>query len=108
MSVHEHEINIVAFAIAILKPEPLTVEQAFEIAQSGKPKLHSKQLTDEDTLDMIELRKQGLSWVEIDEIYNLTETAAFKRVKKYREKVDKYEASKKTKKVKLQEKNRSF
>lgn len=75
-TVHENDINFAAFALAILKP--MTIEQAFEMVQTGVKR--NNRYTKEDEQDMIEMRKLGLTYVEIGDAYGVTASCIRKKI----------------------------
>lgn len=72
--------NIAALYIAVFKKGIYLPEQAFAYLDNTKYKL-----TDEDTKDMIAMRKQGLSFAEIGKIYGFDPSGIFRRIKNYKE-----------------------
>lgn len=73
--------NIAAMYIAILREDIHTVEQAFAVLEDSKA-----YLTDEDTLDMIAMRKQGMIYKTIGEVYGISDDTAYGRIRRYKKK----------------------
>ena len=69
--------NWAALCVAILTTN--TVEQSLELIFEGK--LSGRILTDEDTEDMRKLKKQGLTYAELGEIYNIGASGICRRLK---------------------------
>lgn len=83
------EDNWIALGIAILAPKYITPEQAFAMLNKvPKPKKHkvNKQINNKDILDMIELKKTH-TYQEIGLMYGMTYTAIYRRIKRYKEKI---------------------
>jgi hypothetical protein len=77
--------NYYVLAVSILKNK--TPEEAFELYQTGEDKIagYNKVITEDDVLDMIHLReKEGLSYGKIGQIYNLSDQAIYRRIKRYK------------------------
>lgn len=85
--------NMHALLVAILSPKPLTVEQSFELYETGKCK---NLLTDEDTIDMINIRNSNIkidnngnevkgqeTLSEIGNMYGLSASSICHRIAKY-------------------------
>lgn len=75
--------NIAAMYIAILREDVATPEQAFAVIENTSI---IKATTDEDVKDMIAMRKQGLTYKAIAEIYGSTDSNIYHRIKRYKEK----------------------
>lgn len=71
--------NWCAFIIAI--ELNVTVEQAFILYWKGKLSRHDRCITKEDVEDMREMKKQGMSYAAIGEIYGITASSACQRIK---------------------------
>lgn len=81
------------YALIIASQFPVTVEQAFQILDSGKRitgrmKKHVK-LTTKDLMEMEKLRAQGFTYQKIGEVFGMSMNATFRRLKAFREKVKK-------------------
>lgn len=85
--------NMHALLVAILSPKPLTVEQSFEVYKTGKYKCL---LTDEDTIDMINIRNSNIkidnngnevkgqeTLAEIGNMYGLSASSVCHRIANY-------------------------
>ena len=76
------EENWYALCIAILKT--VSVEQALKYFGTAKTKrTHNSSITQADLLDMIELKKT-MSYREIGEIYELTDSACHHRISRFK------------------------
>ncbi|MCF6466383.1 helix-turn-helix domain-containing protein [Clostridium sp. Cult2] len=75
--------NIAAMYIAILREDIATPEQAFAVVSDSSV---VKATTDEDVLDMIVMKNQGLTYKQIAEIYGSTDSNIYHRIKRYKEK----------------------
>lgn len=73
------KLNYFALAVAILTP--CTVEAAFEKLESNAPSKVRSRITKQDILDMRKLKDRGLTYGQIGEIYGLTASGAFRRMK---------------------------
>mgnify|MGYP000853086235 CR=1 FL=1 len=71
--------NIAALCIAILREDITIPEQAFSVIE-GKP----CKLTDEDTLDMIAMRSQGMHYREIGGIYGISSSGVLRRIDRHK------------------------
>lgn len=69
--------NWAALCVAILTTN--TIEESLELIFKGK--VYGRILTEEDTEDMKELKKQGLTYDEIGEIYNISKSGVCRRLK---------------------------
>lgn len=74
--------NMSALAIAILREDVYTAEDAFEILE-GRRVIRNRGSVEE----MIGLREYGLSYREIGEMFGLCESAVFYRIKRHKTKV---------------------
>ena len=72
--------NWAALCVSILKG--VLPEVAFSILNNPDIKDYGKAFTDEDTRDMVELKKQGLTYKEIADIYGLNKGVIFRRIKR--------------------------
>lgn len=77
------EENWYALIIAILLKQP--PETSFQILEDGKKNRGKTSLSDNDTLDMIQYRKENLTYREIGEMYGLKDYVVYKRIKYYNE-----------------------
>lgn len=75
--------NWCAFCISIIKN--LTPEQSFERFKNANRTTNNSCITKEDIEDMIKLR-ETLTYSEIAKIYCIDKSAAFKRIKRFKEK----------------------
>lgn len=73
--------NIAAMYIAILSEGIATPEQAFAVVEDTPI---TKATNDEDVLDMIAMRKQGMTYKSIAEIYGSTDSNIYHRIKRYK------------------------
>lgn len=69
-----------ALLIAILTP--CTPEQAFGLMESGEKKHVDSWIRTEMLKEMIRLKKQGLTYQQIGDIYGLGKDDVFKRIKR--------------------------
>ncbi len=69
--------NYAALILAILKG--YSPEQAFVAMEKGVGR-YRHELSKKDTYDMVEFRKQGLTYKQIGELYNKSAAAISKRV----------------------------
>ena len=63
-----HVTNYAALCIAILRPTPVTIEDAFDLYESGVGKLiggHKKIDHKERLHEMVSMREAGFTWPEI-------------------------------------------
>lgn len=67
-----HAANYAALCIAILRPEPTSVENAFCFYETGRKQTRESQTVNhmERLTEMAALRKAGCSWAEISEMLN--------------------------------------
>lgn len=77
-------MNYAALAVAVLAP--CTVETAFEKLQSDHPDEVRVQLDERDLDDIMVLKRRGVTWPELAEIYGTTWTTIYGRVRKRPEK----------------------
>lgn len=75
--------NIAALYIAILREDIRTVEHAFAVLEDNYYRL-----TDKDTLDMMAMRKQGMSWNDIGAIYKLHPSSIHRRIRTYKKRTE--------------------
>lgn len=71
--------NIAAMYVAILREDITTPEQAFSVISESVHKL-----TDEDVLDMIAMRNQGMYYREIGEIYGISDSSVIRRINRHK------------------------
>lgn len=71
--------NIAAMYIAILSENIATPEQAFAVIEGEKHKL-----THEDTLGMVAMHLEGMTYKDIGEIYGINWSTAAKRIQRYK------------------------
>lgn len=64
----------------------VTPEQAFEIFDNGKKNPQNRDITKEDQLQIERLRKQGIKYSEIGEMYGLSTNAVYRRIKYWEKK----------------------
>ncbi|MDD4528241.1 MAG: AsnC family protein [Candidatus Margulisbacteria bacterium] len=76
------EDNWYALVVAILLKVP--PETSFKMLNEGSRKVSSA-LNDNDTLDMLKYREDGITFKEIGEMYGISESAAYRRMKYYKE-----------------------
>jgi len=77
------EENWYALVIAILLKQP--PEKAFQTLERGKINLGVSALNDNDTLDMIAFRENGVTYKEIAEMYGMNNSAVYHRIKYYKD-----------------------
>ena len=66
-----HAANYAALCIAILRPEPTSVENAFSLYETGRKQGPGQRVDHHDRLtEMAALREAGCSWGEIAEMLN--------------------------------------
>lgn len=63
-----------------------TPEQCFEFLDTLEKPAYNKTITDEDIRNMIRL-KEDMTYKEIGEAYGLSESAAYKRIRRYKAKL---------------------
>ena len=66
--------------------EKFTVERALDCISGTQANINRKDITDADTADMIKLRKD-CTYREIGDMYGMTESAAWRRIKKFEERL---------------------
>lgn len=74
--------NVAAMYIAILRDDVATPEQAFAVIEGATVNVYD----DNDVIDMIRLKEQGMSYEAIGRIYGYTGSGIKNRVYKYRKK----------------------
>lgn len=87
MSCWELRYNIAALAIAMIREDIYSAEDAFKILESKK-KETCKKVDAEDIKEMIGLKKQGMTYKQIGELFGMSKHAVYKRIKKYKEKAN--------------------
>jgi len=75
-------INFYALVIAAVNPEVVSQEQAFEYYEKGKLSSGRFPYTEEDSQDMLVMRRQGMKYRDIAEIYGMNFTNVYKRIEK--------------------------
>lgn len=60
-------------------------EIAFDMLERGNSPKYSRTITDDDTKDMIALKSQGITYKEIGAMYGLTDHAAYRRIKRFKD-----------------------
>ncbi|MBY6800153.1 hypothetical protein FCV24_12790 [Clostridium botulinum] len=75
--------NWYVLAVAVLRKEVYTIEQAFECYEAGKINKRAK-MKNEDLEDAIKLKKQ-MTYVELGKIYGRTDTGICHLITKYKE-----------------------
>jgi hypothetical protein len=76
--------NYYTFLICILRP--VTVEESLRMMGGIFPIIKSKK-KNLNNQDMVDLRNKGMTFKEIGEIFGITETAAYMRVKRFTKEV---------------------
>lgn len=67
-----HAANYAALCIAILRPAPTSVEDAFSLYESGKPESRGGQLNHRERVtEIFAMREVGMSWPEIGAVLGL-------------------------------------
>ena len=77
--------NVAAMYIAILRDDVFTPEQAFRVLENKDIERHK--VSDADVRDMFEMRKQGMTYREIGEIYGLHHSRVYRRIKNYEKRI---------------------
>jgi len=77
--------NIAAMYIAILRDDIATPEQAFAIISEIPIE---KVYGDEDILDMVKMKQQGMYYKDIGQVYGISKDAARRRIERYRKKTN--------------------
>lgn len=72
--------NWYVLLICILKP--VTVEKAFDLFEGVFPKVNNTAITLNDVEDMIKLKREGLTYRELGEMYGLSKDAVHKRIRR--------------------------
>ena len=62
----------------------MTPEQAFRKLENKSYK--NTMLSDEDALDMMKMKENGMTYKAIGECYGISESAAFRRMERFKEK----------------------
>lgn len=70
-------------ALAIVSPEFLNPEQAFNSFESARPLVQHRKLTKQDVQDMIKL-KEKLTYKQIGEIYGMKACAVYNRIRRFK------------------------
>jgi hypothetical protein len=73
--------NWAALCVSIVKG--VSPEVAFLLLNNPGIKNYGYAFTDEDTKDMVEFKKQGLTYKEIADIYGLNKDMIFRRIKRF-------------------------
>lgn len=79
------QYNIAALTLAILREDIATAEQAFSIIERRKNRTVYNY---KDTLDMIKMTEQGLTYDEIGEIYGISGDAVYGRIRRYKKRTN--------------------
>ena len=74
--------NWYALCVAILNPEAVTVERAFELLNTGKVNKYAP-MSREDLEDAVLLRASGMKLKELAETYGRTESSMCRFIRKY-------------------------
>ena len=83
-----NDVNYCALAMAVLNKK-FTVERALDFMCGVMTKHNNRcDLTDADTEDMIKLREQKVPYSEIGEMYGMDQSAVHRKVKKYKERLN--------------------
>jgi hypothetical protein len=77
--------NYYALLICILKP--VTIEQGFDMLDGRITNRNNMAITDDDIEDMVRMKNQGMTHREIGQVYGITEEAAYRRIKRYKERM---------------------
>jgi len=75
--------NYFTLFIAVVFPEYIIPEKAFKIVENGKP-IMKFALANEDIEDVIKLKRQGLKWTEISDIYGVSPDYLCRRANRLR------------------------
>ncbi len=77
----DNNIGYLSLAACILST--MTIDEAFDKI-APDPDHDTKNLRQQDTEDIVALRKDGVSWSNIGEIFNMALSAVFKRAQRYK------------------------
>ncbi len=69
--------NIIALAAAIIVEDIATVEDAFDLVKGSKTYFNK-----DDSLDMLAMQNQGMTYREIAEVYGVTRTTIIGRIRR--------------------------
>ena len=72
--------NYYALIICILRP--VTIEQSFMMMDGSVSTTKNKSITKDDVADMITLKETGLTYQAIGDMYGLSASATFLRIKR--------------------------
>lgn len=78
------EENWRAFYIATQRE--VTPEQAFELYRNGKLGRSNRTISQDEVIDMISFKANGMTYKEIGNMYGLTLTAVYQRIRYYKKK----------------------
>ncbi|QZY56693.1 helix-turn-helix domain-containing protein [Crassaminicella profunda] len=85
MSCWELRYNIAALAIAMIREDIFSAEDAFKRLE-GKKKRICREADPKDTEQMIRLKEKGLTYKQIGEAFGISKDAVYRRMKRYKEK----------------------
>lgn len=72
-------------ALFIATQLEVSPEVAFDLLDRREKPRTNKLITDDDTKDMIALKAQGLTYKELGTMYGLTDRAAYRRIKRFKD-----------------------
>ncbi|MFA6941442.1 MAG: hypothetical protein WCQ54_10790 [Clostridiaceae bacterium] len=72
-------------ALFIATQLDVSPEIAFDLLTRREKPRTNKLITDDDTKDMIALKSQGITYREIGAMYGLTDHAAYRRMKRFKD-----------------------
>lgn len=77
--------NWYAFLICILRKD-YSIERSLQVmVDEVFTKIQNTSINKTDVMDMIRMKKQGMTHQAIGEIYGLSEEATYKRIKRYKD-----------------------
>lgn len=79
-----HDVNWCAFGLTVLNKK-FTVERALDYMCGDE--YDKRDLTDDDMADIMKLRNENVSYKELGEMYGMTESGIWRRVKQYERKL---------------------
>ena len=77
----EVDHNWAAFALAIIKP--ISPELAFRVIEEGPAVIRSLEGRDAINEEMLQLKRSGLTWEQVGAVFGVSDSAAYRRVKRY-------------------------
>lgn len=80
------DIGYLSLAVCIMTTA--TIDEAFDRIAPDPEKVKGV-VPKEDSEDIVKLKKQGLTWPEIGEIFNISYSTAYRRAKRFNERKEK-------------------